>query len=79
MGRILIVDDEKNLASSFKKILEGEGHKVFIASSAEEGIKITKGNAMDLVVMDIRMPGMSGLEAFSKFKAIDNKLSLIHI
>jgi len=77
MGKILIVDDEKNITSSFKKILEEEGHKAFIASSAEDGIKIAKDNAMNLVVMDIRMPGMSGLEAFSKFKEMDNKIPII--
>jgi len=77
MGKILIVDDEKNIASSFKKILEDDGHKAVIASSAEEALKIAKGSVMDLVVMDIRMPGMSGLEAFSKFKEIDNKIPII--
>lgn len=77
MGKILIVDDEKNITSSFKKILEDEGHNAFIVSSAEEGIKIAEDNAMDLVVMDIRMPGMSGLEAFAKFKEIDNKMPII--
>jgi nitrogen regulation protein NR(I) len=77
MGKILIVDDEKNITSSFKKILEDEGHNTFIASSAEGGIKIAEGNAMDLVVMDIRMPGMNGLEAFSRFKKIDNKMPII--
>ena len=77
MGKILIVDDEKNITSSFKKLLEKEGHNAVIASSAEDGLKIAKGNVMDLVVMDIRMPGMSGLEAFSKFKEIDNKIPII--
>ena len=77
MGKILIVDDEKNIVSSFKKILEDEGHDTFIASSAEEALKTAKSNIMDLVVMDIRMPGMSGLEAFSKFKEIDSKIPII--
>lgn len=77
MGKILIVDDEKNITSSFKKILENEGHKAVIASSAEEALKLAKDNVVDLVVMDIRMPGMSGLEAFSKFKEIDNKMPII--
>ena len=77
MGKILIVDDEKNIVSSFKKILEDEGHDAFVASSAEEALKTAKSNIMDLVVMDIRMPEMSGLEAFSKFKEIDSKLPII--
>jgi len=77
MGKILIVDDEKNITSSFKKILEEEGHNAVIASSAEDALKIAKGNVMDLVVMDIRMPGMSGLEAFAKFKEIDSKTPII--
>jgi DNA-binding NtrC family response regulator len=77
MGKILIVDDEKNIASSFKKILEDEGHDAFIACSAEEALKTVKSSIIDLVIMDIRMPGMSGLEAFAKFKEIDNKMPII--
>lgn len=77
MSIILIVDDEKNVLSSFKKILSQERYEILTADNAEKGLALAKNNPIDLLVMDIRMPGMNGLEAFSKFKEIDSKLPVI--
>ena len=77
MHRILIIDDEKNVLSSFKKILDQEGYSIQTSGSAREGLDLAQGHPFDLLIMDIRMPGMSGLEAFSKFKEIDPKLPII--
>ena len=77
MKRILIVDDEKNVLSSFHKILTQEGYEVSTASSAEEGLSVAQNNAPDLLIMDIKMSGLSGLEAFSRFKEIDSLLPII--
>lgn len=77
MSKILIVDDEKNVLTSFKKILAQDGHEIFTASNAEDGLSIFRNNAIDLLIMDIRMPGMSGLDAFSKFKEIEPKTPII--
>ena len=77
MYRILIVDDEKNVLSSFKKILDQEGYGIQTSGSAREGLDLAQSHPFDLLIMDIRMPGMSGLEAFSKFKEIDPKLPII--
>ncbi len=77
MDRILIVDDEKNVTSSFKKILSQEGYEVLTANDAQEGLLIAKNTPVDLAIMDIRMPGMNGLDAFSKFKEIDSKMPVI--
>src|SRR3989338_5763219 len=77
MYKILVVDDEKNVVSSFKKIMTQDGYEVFTASNAEEGLFIAKSKPIDLLIMDIRMPGMSGLEAFSRFKEIDQKMPII--
>ncbi|MBU4478080.1 MAG: sigma-54 dependent transcriptional regulator, partial [Candidatus Omnitrophica bacterium] len=75
--KILIVDDEKNVLSSFEKIMTQAGYEIFTAHSAEEGIAMAKQTELDLLIMDIKMPGMSGLEAFSKFKEVDAKMSII--
>ena len=64
MGNILIVDDDAQLRQSFEKILTAEGHTVKTASSGEAAISLVKAVVPDLVIMDVRMPGMSGLEAF---------------
>lgn len=77
MEKILVVDDEKNVTSSFKKIFMQDGYDIFTANSAEAGISIAKNNNIDLIVMDIRMPGMNGLEAFSKFKEIGPKIPVV--
>jgi nitrogen regulation protein NR(I) len=77
MYKILIVDDEKNVASSFKKIMTQDGYEVFTANNAEEGLSAAKNTPVDLLIMDIRMPGMSGLDAFSKFKEIDERMPII--
>lgn len=77
MNTILIIDDEKNLISSFKKMLSQHGYEIRTANNAEEGLVLAKNKAIDLLIMDIRMPGLSGLEAFAKFKEIDSKLPII--
>lgn len=77
MEKILIVDDEKNVLSSFKKVFSQEGYSIVAAGNAEEGLSCAQKDAFDLLIMDIRMPGISGLEVFSKFKEIDQKMPII--
>jgi CheY-like chemotaxis protein len=66
MSKILIIEDEKNLRQLYKQDLELDGHTVVTAKSAEEGLKKVETEAPDLVVLDIRMPGMDGLEAMGR-------------
>ncbi|MFH1458063.1 MAG: sigma-54 dependent transcriptional regulator [Candidatus Omnitrophota bacterium] len=77
MSTILVVDDEKNVISSFVKILSQEDYRILTASNAEDGLALAQGSCVDLLIMDIKMPGMSGLEALSGFKALDAKLPII--
>jgi nitrogen regulation protein NR(I) len=77
MGHILIVDDDAQLRQSFEKILTAEGHTVKTASSGEAAISLVKAAVPDLVIMDVRMPGMSGLEAFRAIHEIEPKLPVI--
>ena len=77
MGHILIVDDDAQLRQSFEKILTAEGHTVKTASSGEAAISLVKAAVPDLVIMDVRMPGMSGLEAFRTIHEIEPKLPVI--
>ena len=68
---ILIVDDDPGLRLSFAKLIAQEGHQAVTAASGEEGIERLKADHPDLVVMDVRMPGMTGLEALARMKAHD--------
>ncbi len=77
MGNILIVDDDAQLRQSFEKLLSAEGHTVKTASSGEAAIALVKAGVPDLVIMDVRMPGMSGLEAFRTMHEIEPKLPVI--
>lgn len=65
-GRILVVDDENSLCHLYQQVLQGEGYMVRTASSAVEALDIMKDFRPDLVVMDIRMPGMDGIEAMGR-------------
>jgi nitrogen regulation protein NR(I) len=77
MGHILIVDDDAQLRQSFEKILTAEGHTVKTASNGEAAIAMVQAAVPDLVIMDVRMPGMSGLEAFRAIHEIEPKLPVI--
>jgi CheY-like chemotaxis protein len=66
MAKILVVEDEKNLRLLYKHDLEEEGHTVIAAANAIEGLEALEQQVPDLVVLDIRMPGMDGLEAMGR-------------
>ncbi len=60
--RILVVDDEVNMQALFKKILSKEGYQVETVSSGVEAVKFLEKDRFDLVVSDLKMPGMDGFE-----------------
>ncbi len=77
MNTILIIDDDDQLRASFDKLLVEEGYAVRSAVSGEEGLKMMQGNSPDLVILDMRLPGMNGLETFHKIHGIEPKLPVI--
>jgi CheY-like chemotaxis protein len=66
--RILVVDDEEGIRLLFKEELEEEGCEVEIAASGEEAIERLESNSIDLVLLDVKMPGMDGIEVLRKVK-----------
>jgi CheY-like chemotaxis protein len=66
MKKILFVDDEENLRELYSQELRDEGYSVILASNAIEALTRTEQERPDLVVMDVRMPGMDGIEALGK-------------
>jgi len=77
--KILVVDDEKSILESLEGILSDEGFNPVCAESAEEGLKILEEESVDLVLLDIWMPGMDGLEALQEIKKRDQMLPVIMI
>lgn len=77
MATILIIDDDHQLRQSFERLLKLEGHDVFGASSGEAGIKSIQESLPECVIMDVRMPGMTGLEALKAIREVDARLPVI--
>ena len=77
MNSILVIDDDDQLRISFCKLLKQENYLVTGAASGEAGIEIVKQNALDLVILDMQLPGINGMETFKQIKDIDAKLPVI--
>ena len=77
MTNILVVEDEKNQALLYKSELAAEGYNVFVARDGREAITMTKLNPPDLVVLDINMPGMDGIEAMGKILGENNRIPIV--
>jgi len=77
MAKILIIDDDDQLRISFSKLLTEEHYDVVSAASGEAGIDIVNTTPLDLVILDVRLPGMNGLETFKEIKKIDATLPVI--
>ncbi len=70
MSRVLVVDDDQASARALQLHLRAEGHDTVVAHDAESGLTAASELAPDLVILDIRMPGRSGLEVLPEFKAL---------
>jgi len=77
METILIVDDEKNYLLVLSAVLEDEGYEVLTALNGPEALEIQKRSDLDLILTDMKMPGMSGIELLESVKAIDPDLPVI--
>ena len=79
MPSILVVDDELSMREFLKILLEKESYKVTTASDASSAIDLIKNENFDLVLSDIRMPGIGGLSLLEKIKAENNSIPVIMI
>jgi DNA-binding response OmpR family regulator len=68
-GKILIVDDETNIRTGLKAILTRDGHQVMDVGSAEEALPVLEAFPCEAAIVDIRMPGMSGVDLLHEIKA----------
>jgi DNA-binding NtrC family response regulator len=62
MANILVIDDEKSIRNTLQEVLEYEHHKVELATNGPEGIELFANGSFDIVLCDIKMPGMDGIE-----------------
>jgi nitrogen regulation protein NR(I) len=77
MSKILVVDDESNVLAAFQEMLAGEGHQVLTADSAEAAMSSVESDQPDLVILDVCMPGMNGLDALRAIRQRHAKLPVI--
>jgi DNA-binding response OmpR family regulator len=77
MKTILVVDDDEAIRTLLQEELEEEGYKVLIATNARDALKLVAAEPLDLVILDIRMPGMDGLEALPRILGIKEGLPVI--
>ena len=79
MHNILIVDDESGIRQSLKGVLEDEGYKVSVADSGEACLETLRKRAFDVVLLDVWLPGMDGLETLPKIRDLENAPEVIMI
>ena len=77
MSKLLIVEDEKHQRELYAMEFEDEGYDVDQAANGKDAVDMVKANKYDLVIMDIRMPEMDGIEALGKILSRDKKIPII--
>ncbi len=76
-ARILLVDDEEHIRLLFKEELEEEGYAIDLASNGYEALDKIKSDSFDLVVLDIKMPGMDGIQTLNEIKKLNKDQRVI--
>lgn len=79
MPNILVIDDEKSIRSTLQEILEYEGHTVELATNGPEGLEIFDKSSFDIVLCDIKMPEMDGIEVLDKLVEKSRDIAVIMI
>jgi signal transduction histidine kinase len=79
MARLLVIDDEPAILEMLKMSLASEGYEVMTAENGYEGLRIFEEKGLKLVLTDIKMPGMDGIDVLRKIKAIDLEAEVIVI
>lgn len=77
MATVLIVDDDKHQRLLYEEEFQVEGYEVVLASSGQEAVTAVANQAVDVVVLDIAMPGMDGIETLSRILDINRQLPVI--
>ena len=78
-SRVLVIDDEAAIRDSLRMILEYEDYQFVGAASGQEGLDVVRRERPDIVLLDIKMPGMDGMEVLRKLRAVDEGLPIVMI
>ena len=75
--KILVIEDDLSIAGSLKKELEAEAYEVALATQGEEGLELAKHQFFDVVVTDLKMPGLSGSDLVRQLRCAQPNLPVI--
>jgi two-component system nitrogen regulation response regulator NtrX len=78
-SRILVIDDEAAIRDSLRMTLEYEGYEFVAAATGQEGLALAERDAPDLVLLDVKMPGMDGLEVLERLRNMNETLPIVVI
>jgi len=74
---VLVVDDEESIRFLYREELEEEGYTVITAADGEEALRKVRSDKPDLITLDIRMPGMDGIEVLQRIREMDKEIPVI--
>ena len=77
MAKILIVDDDEDFAESLADLLELQGHSYSIANDGNSAIELSKENDYDVAFLDVKMPGIDGIETLHRLRAVQAQLKIV--
>ena len=75
--KILVIDDQPSVRFGLRRLLEGEGYRVLEAETGAQALPIVTENAPELILLDLRLPDVDGLELLTRIKAIDDDVPVI--
>src|ERR671930_2529651 len=78
-SRILVIDDEAAIRDSLRMTLEYEGYEFVGAATGQEGLALAEREAPDLVLLDVKMPGMDGLEVLDRLRSMNEGIPIVVI
>ncbi|MBI1747699.1 MAG: response regulator [Acidobacteria bacterium] len=76
-AHVLVVDDDKNNCDFFFRLLTEQGYQVFTTTKSLEALAIAANNSIDLVLLDIKLPDLDGIETLKRLKKLDKDLTVI--
>jgi DNA-binding response OmpR family regulator len=79
MARVLVVDDEPDAVELLQEFLSGKGYEVVTAGSGEEAMERVKADRPHLMLLDVRMPGMNGMDVLRQVRQIDKEVGVIMV
>lgn len=77
MGKILVVDDQSGVRSLLVSIFQGDDHEVEMAANGEAALRLLSSFEPDLILLDMKMPGMDGIETLKQIRASGNRVAVL--